>query len=69
MGPAVGPLKDVDVDEQIDALAMGMIDRLGERALDVAARQFDTAEGDIKTVWGRIMEWLILHREERGEQA
>ena len=64
--PNVGPVKDVDVDERINALAESLVERLGDRALDVVIRQFDTAEGDVKLVWGRIMEWLILHREEKG---
>ena len=62
--PTVGSVKDVDVDERINALAESLVERLGDRALDVVARQFDAAEGDVKLVWGRIMEWLILHREE-----
>jgi len=64
--PTVGPVKDVDVDERINALAESLAERLGDRALDVVIRQFDAAEGDVKLVWGRIMEWLILHREESG---
>jgi hypothetical protein len=64
--PTVGPVEDVDVDERINALAESLVERLGDRALDVVARQFDAAEGDVKLVWGRIMEWLILHREEHG---
>lgn len=53
------------MDERINALAESLVDRLGERALDVVLTQFDAAEGDVKLVWGRIMEWLILHQEER----
>lgn len=63
--PNVGPVKEVDVDERINALAEGLVERFGDRALDVVIRQFDAAEGDVKQVWGRIMEWLILHREEK----
>jgi hypothetical protein len=58
-------VKDVDVDERINALAESLADRLGDRALDVVLRQFDAAEGDVKLVWGRIMEWLIIHQEEK----
>ena len=54
------------MDERINALAESLADRLGDRALDVVIRQFDAAEGDVKLVWGRIMEWLMLHREENG---
>lgn len=54
------------MDERINALAESLADRLGDRALDVVIRQFDAAEGDVKLVWGRIMEWLILRREENG---
>jgi hypothetical protein len=64
----VGTHKDVDVDERINALAQSLADRFGERALDVVIRQFDAADGDVKQVWGRIMEWLILHKEEGGKQ-
>lgn len=64
----VGTHKDVDVDERINALAQSLADRFGDRALDVVIRQFDAADGEIKQVWGRIMEWLILHKEEGGEQ-
>lgn len=53
------------MDERINALAESLVDRLGDRALDVVLTQFDAAEGDVKLVWGRIMEWLILHQEER----
>ncbi len=67
--PNVGPVKEVDVDERINALAEGLVERFGDRALDVVIRQFDAAEGDVKQVWGRIMEWLILHREEKGPPA
>lgn len=64
----VGTHKDVDVDEQINALAQSLAARFGDRALDVVIRQFDAADGDVKQVWGRIMEWLILHEEEGREQ-
>ena len=65
----VGPVKDVDVDERINALAQSLADRFGDRALDVVIRQFDAAEGDVKQVWGRIMEWLLLQKEEKGTPA
>jgi hypothetical protein len=64
--PIVGAAKDVEVDERINALAAGLAERFGDRALDVVVRQFDAADGEIKLVWGRIMEWLILHKEAEG---
>ncbi|MBA2933995.1 hypothetical protein HZF05_07765 [Sphingomonas sp. CGMCC 1.13654] len=56
------------MDEQINALATSLVDRFGDRALSVVIRQFDAAEGDVKLVWGRIMEWLMLHGEEAGNR-
>lgn len=67
--PIVGPVKDVDVDERINALAHSLTERFGDRALDVVIRQFDAAEGDVREVWGRIMEWLLLRREDNGTAA
>lgn len=55
------------MDERINALAQGLVDTFGDRALAVVIRQFDLADGDIRLVWGRIMEWLILHDEARGD--
>lgn len=57
------------MDARIHALAESLAVRFGNRALDVVLRQFDAAEGDVKQVWGRIMEWLLLHREEKGASA
>lgn len=57
------------MDENINALAQALADSFGDRALAVVARQFDQADGEIRLVWGRIMEWLILHDEEHGSGA
>ncbi len=53
------------MDERIDIIAQSLVDRFGARAMDVVIRQFDAADGDVKLVWGHIMEWL-LHQEDGG---
>ncbi len=64
-GPRDAAYKDAGLDERIDIIAQSLVDRFGARAMDVVIRQFDAAEGDVKLVWGHIMEWL-LHQEDGG---
>jgi hypothetical protein len=57
------------VSENIESIARVLAEDFGARAMEVATRQFDHAEGQAKLAWGRIMEALILLTEEAGGRA
>jgi F0F1-type ATP synthase membrane subunit b/b' len=57
------------VNENIEAIARVLAEEFGARAMDVATRQFDHAEGEAKQAWGRIMEALILQIEATRDPA
>ena len=49
------------MDELLTDFAIRLREQLGERALEVACEQADSATGEVATVWQRVVDFLEKH--------